>query len=118
RDIIIFKCPLEHRHLLIKRIIALPGETVEICDGQVYINNQWLHESYTLRSSTYSWGPGVVPPGQLFVLADNRNSLSDSHAWGWLPTQNVIGKVWFVWPPSAEYQFRLFRSGREDSSRG
>src|SRR5262249_43334343 len=84
-DVVVFECPCKHDHTLVKRVVGLEGEKIEIRKGQVYIDNRLLDESYISTAATYSWGPAIVPLGQCFVLADNRNSLSDSHTWGWLP---------------------------------
>jgi signal peptidase I len=84
----------------IKRIVALAGETVEIkqFDG-VYIDGVRLDEPYIKESPNYNYGPQVVPPGHVFVLGDNRRNSSDSHAWGPLNVQDIIGKAWIsYWP--------------------
>lgn len=82
----------------IKRIIGLPGENVRIANGTVFINNVPLVEPYTAAPPDYI-GEWTVPPGQLFVLGDNRNNSADSHAWGFLPVQNILGKALVVyWP--------------------
>ena len=87
----------------IKRIIGLPGETVRIANGAVYINDVPLKEPYITTPPDYSnvW---AVPEGQLFVLGDNRNNSADSHAWGFLPEENVLGKALVVYWPFAEFK--------------
>ncbi len=86
----------------IKRIIGLPGETVSISNGKVYINNVPLIETYIEASPDYS-NTWVVPAGQLFVLGDNRNNSADSHAWGFLPEENILGKALVVYYPFANF---------------
>jgi signal peptidase I len=82
----------------IKRIIGLPGDTVRIANGNVFINDIKLIEPYIAAPPDYS-SEWVVPSGELFVLGDNRNNSADSHAWGFLPEENVIGKALVVyWP--------------------
>ncbi len=99
-DVIVFRYPRDPSRDFIKRIIALPGETVRIDRGQVYIDEQALEESYLSDLGAYSWGPALVRPGEFFVLGDNRSNSSDSHAWGMLPRENIIGKAWLCyWPP-------------------
>lgn len=99
-------CPSGTGCDFIKRIIGLPGEVVEIVDGGIYINNTPLVEDYipdSFRtdpgSFTYN-GPVVVPEGEYFVSGDNRSHSSDSRAFGFVPIENIVGKVFFrYWPP-------------------
>ena len=86
----------------IKRIIGLPGETVKIANGTVYINGVQLIEPYIVAPPDYS-NEWTVPEGQLFVLGDNRNNSADSHAWGFLPEENILGKALVVYWPFAEF---------------
>lgn len=86
----------------IKRIIGLPGDTVRIANGTVYINDVPLIEPYIVAPPDYS-NEWTVPEGQLFVLGDNRNNSADSHAWGFLPEENVLGKALVVYWPFAHF---------------
>ncbi|HLA08624.1 MAG TPA: signal peptidase I, partial [Anaerolineales bacterium] len=98
-DIIVFSFPLDPNQDLIKRVIGLPGETVAIQDGKVSINGVVLDEPYIAAPPFYN-GTWVVAKDQLFVLGDNRNESKDSHEWGLLPLENVIGKAIVIyWPP-------------------
>jgi len=98
-DIIVFRSTTQLDLDLIKRIIGNPGDEIRIADGHVEVNNVTLTEPYINAEPRYS-GEWSVPDGYLFVLGDNRNDSSDSHAWGLLPEQNVIGKaVLIYWPP-------------------
>ena len=99
-DIIVFSFPMDQKQDLIKRVIGLPGETISINNNEVLVNGVKLEEPYIAQSPVYS-GEWTVPEGQLFVLGDNRNDSKDSHQWGLLPTENVIGKALLIyWPPS------------------
>ena len=99
-DVIVFEPPNRPGEDYVKRIIALPGETVEIKNGQVFINGQPLAEPYQPGRMSYTMRPQVVPPGMVFVLGDNRNNSNDSHNWGMLPADNIVGRAWLsYWPP-------------------
>jgi signal peptidase I len=93
-DIIVLRDPHTPGREVIKRVIGLPGEKVQINQGQLYINDQPLNEPYITIPSTRTWGPNTVVPGQYFVLGDNRHYSKDSISWGWLPAKHIIGKVW------------------------
>jgi signal peptidase I len=98
-DIVVFSFPLDPNQDLIKRVIGLPGETVIVQNGSVTVNGVSLNEPYIAASPFYN-GTWVVTEDQLFVLGDNRNESKDSHEWGLLPIQNIIGKaVVIYWPP-------------------
>lgn len=98
-DIVVFSFPLDPNQDLIKRVIGLPGETVTVQEGKVSVNGIPLEEPYIAAAPFYN-GTWVVNEGQLFVLGDNRNESKDSHEWGLLPMENVIGKaVLIYWPP-------------------
>lgn len=99
-DVVVFRFPDDPQQEFIKRIIGLPGEQVEIREGQVYINDQLLEEQYYVNAGSYSWGPATVGAGEYFVLGDNRAQSNDSHTWGMLPVENIVGKAWIsLWPP-------------------
>jgi len=99
-DIIVLRSPQNPDSDLIKRIIALPGDTIEIKDDTVFINDTPLVEPYTLEPPHYFMLPEEIPTGHYFVLGDNRNNSSDSHR-GWtVPRKNIVGKAWITyWPP-------------------
>ncbi|MCG2785987.1 MAG: signal peptidase I [Anaerolineae bacterium] len=96
-DIVVFHFDLT-RQDLIKRVIGLPGDEVRIENGVVYVNGVGLIESYIAAVPNYS-GSWLVPSDNFFVLGDNRNDSSDSHSWGMLPADKVVGKAVLVyWP--------------------
>ena len=99
-DIIVFRFPLNPSRRFIKRVIGLPGNTVTIRGGDVYIDGQVLEEPYLAATPRYD-GEWIIGPDEVFVLGDNRNNSSDSQNWGPLPTEEIIGKAVLVyWPPS------------------
>jgi len=88
------------KEALIKRIVAVEGDKVEVKRGKLYINGEKQDEPFVAEDAEYQFGPVVVPPGNVLVLGDNRNHSLDGHIWGFLPTENVIGRAVFVyWPP-------------------
>jgi signal peptidase I len=98
-DIIVFHYPMDPEQELIKRVIGLPGDTVSVQNGMVSVNGQALSETYIAAAPAYS-GEWIVPDEHLFVLGDNRNDSSDSHSWGYLPFEKVVGKAIVIyWPP-------------------
>lgn len=101
-DVIVFEPPNRPGEDYVKRIIGLPGETVEIKAGQVFINGSPLTEPFQPMPGTYTMpSPVIVPADQVFVLGDNRNNSNDSHNWGTLPLEKVVGRAWLsYWPPS------------------
>ncbi len=97
-DVIVFQFPRNINQEYIKRIIGLPGDHIRIKGGQVIVNEEALNEPYIAAPPTYQ-SEWTVPEGSLFVLGDNRNNSSDSHNWGPVPTEYVVGKAIFVyWP--------------------
>ena len=99
-DIVVFHYPKNPQRDFIKRIIGLPGEKVEVRGERIFINGEELEEQYTLHTGKYAWGPQRLGEDEYFVLGDNRNSSSDSHNWGPLPEDDIIGKAWIsYWPP-------------------
>jgi signal peptidase I len=84
----------------IKRVVGLPGETIEVKDGKVWINNQAMIESsYIKEPPVYDMPPLKIPENHFFMMGDNRNNSMDSHVWGPLPIKNVIGHAAFrFWP--------------------
>ncbi len=103
-DIVVFKptdtlLKQNFHDAFIKRVIGLPGEKVEVKGERVYINDQPLNENYIAAAPDYQWGPQVVPKDSYLVLGDNRNSSYDSHYWGYVPRDRVIGQaVIRFWP--------------------
>ena len=99
-DVIVFWPTNNEKGEFIKRIIALPNDTVEVKDNAVYVNGTRLNEPYIKNTPSYDLDKKKIPEDHYFVLGDNRNQSNDSHN-GWVvPRQNIVGKAWLsIWPP-------------------
>ena len=100
-DMVVFWFPQDLSKSYIKRVIGIPGDTVEVDDGLVKINGQMLNESYVPPEyrDHISMPPARVPEDQYFVLGDHRISSNDSRQWGMVPRRDIYGKAVFVyWP--------------------
>lgn len=85
---------------LIKRVIGLPGDKVEIKLGRVYVNDKLLPEQYIAEEQEYHWGPVTVAPDSYLVMGDNRDRSYDSRSWGFVPRNYIIGKaIMRFWSP-------------------
>jgi signal peptidase I len=104
-DIIVFHYPLDPSELYIKRLIGLPGDTVAVMNGYVYINGKKLIEPYILQKPNYYFATRKVPPHDYFVLGDNRNNSNDSHIWGYVPQRLVVGKVVAIVLPFGRFRW-------------
>lgn len=106
-DVIVFEPPSQFQtqfgylpdKAFIKRIIGTPGDTIQVKNGLVYRNGQPLQEDYIAEPPAYQMGAVQVPAANFFVMGDNRNNSNDSHVWGFLPQQNIIGRAIFRFFP-------------------
>jgi len=100
-DVVVLRLPSQGEELLIKRVIGLPGETVEFKNGRVYINGEQLDEPFTVDETRPGRSGAVtVPPLHVYVLGDNRDRSNDSRSFGPVPIDNVVGRAWLsYWPP-------------------
>jgi signal peptidase I len=121
-DVIVFKYPEEPDRDFIKRVIGLPGETLELRDKKVYVNGKMLDEPYvhflqppsaasefhemTSFDVRERYGPVTVPADHYFVMGDNRDNSQDSRYWGFLPRDYIKGKAWLI--------YWSYEAGRED----
>ena len=121
-DVVVFKYPEEPERDFIKRVIGLPGETLEVRDKKVFIDGKPLDEPYahyidaptiptefhevTSSDVRERYGPVTVPPNQYFVMGDNRDNSQDSRYWGFLPRENIKGKALLI--------YWSYEAGRED----
>jgi signal peptidase I len=100
-DVVIIKAPNGDKNNWIKRIIGLPGDTVEIIQGVTYVNGIRLSELYVKNSFTYTMPKKTVDADTYFFLGDNRDVSNDSSKGWWLKRDGIIGKAWLIsWPPS------------------
>lgn len=109
-DVVVFTAPRNQEYEYIKRIIGLPGESIKITAGDVFINQERLEENYLpegLKTNSGSFlKEGQVfslPEGEYIVMGDNRNHSSDSREWGTVPRENIIGKAWLRYWPLAKF---------------
>jgi signal peptidase I len=103
-DVVVIRLNTQNE-LLIKRVIGLPGDLIEIHDSQVFVNNQPLNEPYLTTTTTGFYGPTTVPPLHIFVLGDNRNFSNDSRNFGTIPLKDVVGRAWFSYWPAEQVGF-------------
>jgi signal peptidase I len=97
-DIVVIDLPGQ-TDMLIKRVVGLPGEAVEVRSGQVYIDGELLDEPWAAGSGGSHYGPKTIPPLHIFVLGDNRGASNDSRSFGPVKIEHVVGHAWFsYWP--------------------
>jgi len=124
QEIVVFTYPLNKKLDFIKRVIGLPGDTVEIVNKKVYVNGKLLKEPYVQFndpeiypkevSPRDNYGPVKVPPGYIFVLGDNRDQSYDSRFWGFVPINYIKGRaliIYFSWD-SKNFRIRFNRIGK------
>jgi signal peptidase I len=102
-DVVVFEFPHNKREDYIKRVIALPGEKIEISNSFVYINGQPIQEPYIMAPLARDYPATTVPPEMIYVMGDNRNDSSDSRRWGALSVGDIIGKAVFVYWPFSDF---------------
>lgn len=119
-DVVVLRPPKNSSEFYIKRLIALPGETIKLSQGRVFISNKERPEGFELKES---YLPANVPTagvlrtgfsqtlgsGEYFVLGDNRTGSNDSRNWGVLPRKNIIGKVWLTVYSQGRLKFEMFK---------
>jgi signal peptidase I len=98
-DVVVIRMPERGPELLIKRVIGLAGETIEVRSGVVYIDGQPLDEPYLIRKTSGTYGPTTIPDGNVFVMGDNRGASNDSRIFGPVTLDRVVGRAWVsYWP--------------------
>ena len=105
-DVVVIDVPGEDEPL-IKRVVALPGEMVEVRGGRVFVDGQLQEEPWTTRQGGPDYPPTVMPPLHIFVLGDNRGSSRDSRSFGPVSVDQIVGRAWFIyWPPDQAKSLR------------
>ncbi|MBE9509161.1 MAG: signal peptidase I [Chloroflexi bacterium] len=98
-DIVVIDLPGQ-TEMLIKRVMGLPGETIEVRGGEVYIDGEKVEEDWTTRQGGGNYGPKTIPPLHVFVMGDNRGASNDSRNFGPVHIDHIVGQAWFsYWPP-------------------
>ena len=109
-EIIIFNSPSDQSRDLVKRVIGIPGDRIEIQAGQVIRNGEPIEEPYVVNKDRRTYDPVEVPENSYYVLGDNRRSSSDSRDWGFLSDEHVVGRGWVsYWPADRIGVLQVFR---------
>ncbi len=103
-EVIVFNYPRDVTKDFVKRVVGLPGETVEVRQGTVYINDQELQEPYVTNRDSSSAKRITLSEDEYYVIGDNRLRSNDSRSWGPVSEELLLGKVWFVYWPFSELQ--------------
>lgn len=101
-DIIVFRYPRDPAVSYVKRVVGTPGNRVRITAGRLYVDDREIDQPYidpqnNLGAGSLSLAERVIPEGQVFVMGDNRDHSNDSRYWGYLPVENIVGRVRFIW---------------------
>ena len=113
-EVVIFSFPNDPSREFVKRVIGVPGDTVEIRRGRTFLNGRQIQESYASLDEYDEMDAYKVPPNSYFVLGDNRRHSNDSRDWGIVPLENIVGRAWVrYWPP---HQISVFPTERAFSN--
>jgi signal peptidase I len=104
-EIIVFEYPKDDTKDFVKRVLGLPGETVEVRSGTVYVNGEAIWEPYLQRRDGSSTPQLTLGEREYYVIGDNRRNSNDSRAWGAVPENHIVGRVWLVYWPWDDIHF-------------
>ena len=104
-EVIVFNYPLDPRKDFVKRVVGLPGETVEVRGGIVLVDGEALPEPYLQRKDSSDAPPLTLGEKEYYVIGDNRRNSNDSRSWGAVPEDNIVGRVWVVYWPWDDIHF-------------
>ena len=104
-EVIVFNYPLDPKKDLVKRVLGLPGEAVEVRGGTVYVDGEALSEPYLARRDNSDASEVTLGDKEYFVIGDNRRNSNDSRAWGPVPEDNIIGRLWLIYWPWDDVHF-------------
>ena len=104
-EIIVFEYPKDDTKDFVKRVLGLPGETVEVRSGTVYVNGEAIWEPYLQRRDVSSTPQLTLGEREYYVIGDNRRNSNDSRAWGAVPEDHIVGRVWLVYWPWDDIHF-------------
>jgi signal peptidase I len=111
-DVIVAEDPADPAAYLVKRLVALPGDTVRVANNKLWINDEPINEPYIREGIEYAFDPVTLGADEVFLLGDNRNESEDSHSWGrGFPMRKVVGRVFYIYYPGD-------RRGRFESQQG
>lgn len=103
-DIVVIDLPGQ-TEMLIKRVVGLPGETIEVRSGKVYIEGEQIDETWTVNPGGSNYGPQTIPPLYVFVMGDNRGASNDSRSFGPVLIDHIVGHAWFSYWPAEHVGF-------------
>jgi signal peptidase I len=116
-DVVVFKWPDEPEVDYIKRVVGLPGDTIEVKRGFLYVNGELVDEPYVQevyrRGNVRGYGPEKVEPGKYFMMGDHRNESSDSRVWGQVPRELIKGRALLIWWSYDEHKTSAYMSFTE-----
>ena len=104
-EIIVFQYPRDDSKDFVKRVVGLPGETVEVRSGTVYVDDDPIREPYLRRRDGSNTPPLTLGEKEYYVIGDNRRNSNDSRAWGAVPETNIVGRVWLIYWPWEDIHF-------------